>query len=48
MYVNAPPVDGKANAAVIATLAEQFKVSKSKVRVVSGHGGRSKLVEVKE
>jgi len=44
--VNAPPEDGKANAAVIALLAEAFDVAKAAVSVVAGATDRRKLVEI--
>jgi uncharacterized protein (TIGR00251 family) len=40
------PVDGKANAELIALLAKQFAVPKSSVRIKSGQTSRRKLVEV--
>ena len=42
--VKAPPVDGKANAAVIALIARHFGVRKAQVRIKSGASGRQKLV----
>jgi uncharacterized protein (TIGR00251 family) len=45
--VNAPPEDGKANAAVAALLAAQLGVAKSAVSVVSGATDRRKLVEIR-
>jgi len=45
--VNAPPEDGKANAAVIALLAEAFDVAKAAVSVVTGATDRRKLVEIR-
>lgn len=42
----APPVDGKANAALLAFLAEVFKVSKREVELISGDTSRSKRVRV--
>jgi uncharacterized protein len=42
----APPVDGAANAELVAVLARAFGVSKSSVRIVRGGGGRNKLVAV--
>lgn len=45
--VNAPPEDGKANAAVIALLAEAFHVAKAAVSVVAGATDRRKLVEIR-
>ena len=46
--VKAPPVDGKANAELIALIAERFGVTKARVVVKSGAGGRMKLVQIKE
>jgi uncharacterized protein (TIGR00251 family) len=42
----APPVEGAANKALIAFLAEAFGVSKSAVRVESGERSRHKRVRV--
>lgn len=44
--VHAPPVDGAANDAVVDLLARSLRVPRSNLRVVSGAGGRSKLIEV--
>ncbi|MCE9602491.1 MAG: DUF167 domain-containing protein [Gemmatimonadetes bacterium] len=46
LRVNAPPVDGAANAAVIEVLAEALGVPRRAVRIVAGDSSRSKLVEV--
>ena len=45
--VGAPPEDGKANAAVIALLAEALGVAKAAISVVSGATDRRKLVEIR-
>jgi len=42
----APPVDGKANAALIAFLAKTCGVPKSSVELVSGDTSRAKRVRV--
>jgi uncharacterized protein (TIGR00251 family) len=42
----APPVEGKANEALIALLAKVLGVSKSSVRIQRGGSGRQKLVQV--
>ena len=42
----APPVEGAANKALIAFLAETFGVSKSAIRVESGERARRKRVRV--
>ena len=44
--VAARAVDGRANDAVVAALAEALDVAKSDVRIVGGHTGRAKRVEV--
>lgn len=44
--VTAPPVDGRANAALCALVAGRAGVAKGSVRVVAGEKGRDKLVEV--
>lgn len=44
--VRAAPVDGKANAAVIALVAQHFDVARTRVTIRSGAGARQKRVEV--
>ena len=46
--VKEPPVQGRANAAILRALAKHFGVSPSRVHIVSGHTARSKIVEVGE
>jgi uncharacterized protein len=45
--LTAPPVDDRANDALIRLLAERLKVSRSAVRIVSGEKSRTKRVEIK-
>ena len=45
-YVKAPPVDGKANTELIATIASHFGVRKGDVSIKSGSSGRIKLVTI--
>jgi len=42
----APPVEGAANQELIQVLAKAFKVSRSAVRIVSGHRGRTKQMSI--
>ena len=42
----APPVEGKANAALIKFLADVVGVAQSKIDIVAGASGRDKLVSV--
>jgi len=44
--LKSPPVDGKANAELIALLAEKFGCRKAQVTIKSGAGGRMKLVRI--
>lgn len=41
--VHAPPLEGRANTALIEFLAETFGVAKSAVQMVSGESSRSKV-----
>jgi len=43
----APPVDGKANEALIEFIARLFSVPKSSVSIIRGETGRNKLVFIK-
>jgi uncharacterized protein len=47
LAITAPPVDGKANQAVVEYLAELFDVAKSSIAIVSGETGRNKLIAVR-
>ena len=42
----APPVDGKANKALVAFLADHFNVPVRAIAIVSGATSRSKIIEV--
>jgi hypothetical protein len=44
--IAAPPVDGRANAALVDAIARWLRVPRSAVEVVSGAGARSKRVRV--
>jgi uncharacterized protein len=44
--LQAPPVDGAANEALVALLAERLGVARRSVRVVAGASSRAKTVEV--
>ncbi len=44
--IAAPPVDGAANEELIRILAKTFNVSRSAVKIVSGHGGKLKQIGI--
>ena len=46
VWVNAPPVDGKANAKVVEALADLHHIPKSAVRLASGHTSKTKVFEL--
>jgi uncharacterized protein (TIGR00251 family) len=47
VYVTAPPVEGKANKALIEYLMEHFKVKRRQITIVQGQKSRDKFVEIK-
>lgn len=44
--LRSPPVDGKANAELIALVAERFRCRKADVTIKAGASGRMKLVHI--
>lgn len=46
VYVNTPPLEGKANKAVIETLAEHFKTNKRKIVLLQGQKSKYKVFEI--
>jgi uncharacterized protein len=44
IYVHESATDGKANKAVIAIIADHFKIKKSMVRIIQGSTNRNKLI----
>jgi uncharacterized protein (TIGR00251 family) len=45
-HLTAPPVEGAANAALIALLAEQLAIPKRAITIVRGANGRQKVVDI--
>ncbi len=41
-----PPVDGRANEALIAFMAELLRIPKARVSLVSGMAGRTKMLRI--
>ena len=46
VHLQAPPVDGKANAALIGLLAETLGISRSRIEITAGESSRTKRVRV--
>lgn len=44
--VTAPPVDGEANAAVVALLAKSLGIAKSAIEVIAGTSSRRKTIRI--
>lgn len=44
--VKEPPIQGRANQAIIKALAGYFGISSSQVRIISGHTSRNKSIEI--
>ena len=47
LRLHAPPVDGKANEALIRFLAERLQVAKSAIHLTHGQTARRKILEVR-
>lgn len=46
VYVNAPPLEGKANRAVLEALASHFRIKKSQVQLISGLTSKLKVYDI--
>lgn len=44
--VKEPPLDGKANKAVIKAVAEFFNIAPSKIKMVLGQSSKQKILEI--
>ncbi len=44
--VKEPPVQGRANLAIIRVLADYFNIDNSKIRIISGHTFKNKIIEI--
>jgi uncharacterized protein len=44
--LQAPPIEGKANEALIRYLADALGIAKSAVRITQGHTSRRKLIDI--
>ena len=46
VYLNAPPVDGKANSELIALFSKKLGIPKSAITIISGEKGKKKRIEI--
>lgn len=46
IYVNEPPLENRANLAIIDTLAKHFKVKKNCIQFLSGKKSKNKTFEI--
>jgi uncharacterized protein (TIGR00251 family) len=44
--VTAPPVEGKANEALIKILVKEFKISASSIEILKGRNSREKIIRI--
>lgn len=44
--LTAPPVEGKANSALISYIADLLAVPRSKIQIIAGETGRDKLITI--
>jgi len=47
VYLNSPPVDGKANAECINILSKKLKTAKSNISIEKGDHGKNKRISVR-
>ena len=48
VWLTAPPVEGKANTALIAFLSDHYGVSKSRIEIIKGLNSRNKTIKISE
>lgn len=46
VYIKEPPINGRANAALVKLLATHFDISPSLVEIISGYMARVKVIEI--
>lgn len=48
IYITAPAVDGKANKALVAFLAEHFSIKKNQISIIKGLKSRNKTINIRD
>ena len=46
VFVKEPPINGRANAAIIELLADYFSISKSSIKIAQGAFTRKKIIDI--
>ncbi|MBP7734879.1 MAG: YggU family protein [Spirochaetes bacterium] len=46
VFLNAPPVDGKANSELVSLFSKKLKIPKSNITIVSGQKGKKKRIAI--
>ncbi|HNQ36196.1 MAG TPA: DUF167 domain-containing protein [bacterium] len=46
VHLSAPPLDGRANRALVEILASHFGVKKNRVSIIAGERNREKLIQI--
>lgn len=46
VYISAPPLEGRANQAVVEALAEYFHIKKSQIQLTRGHKSKMKTFDL--
>jgi len=46
VYLNAPPIDGKANSELVSLFSKKLKIPKSCIMIVSGEKGKKKRIAI--
>jgi uncharacterized protein (TIGR00251 family) len=46
LYLTAPPVDGRANEALVDFLAEHYHVARSRISIINGLKSRNKVINI--
>ena len=48
VYLTAPPVDGKANEALVDFLAEHYGIRSSRIEIIKGLKSRNKVINIRD
>ncbi len=46
VYLNAPPIDGKANSELVSLFSKKLKIPKSCITIISGEKGKKKRIAI--